>query len=158
MPRQGMRQNILHHATGGEKLPRQALWADLVVTLREVIALEAELAHPNLRIGIVAAVGIQYAAASLAQNGLVGQQGKLRDGLQRSAHDAEGDDEAGGFDPGARPCVPHQAHALHALQLVEIHRSLWRTQLCANPEAASTAQSERSRVMVTKQRLWARLL
>jgi hypothetical protein len=101
-----------------------------VVARGEVVALEAELADPDLGVRVVAAVGVEHPAAAPAEDGLVGEQGELRDGLQRRAHDAEGHDEAGGFDAGARPCVPHQAQALHALQLVEIHRS--RGPNCSN--------------------------
>lgn len=83
-------QHVLHDAAGGEELARQAVRADLVVAGREVVALEAELAHPDLSVGVVAAVGVEHPAAALAQNGLVGQQRQVGDRPQGSAHDTKG--------------------------------------------------------------------
>lgn len=87
------REVVLDGTVRGEELRGEAVLPDAGVGTREGVLPLAERADPDGRAIINAGVGIDDGATIRAVEGIVGQQGDVRERAQRSVHDGEGDDQ-----------------------------------------------------------------
>lgn len=124
--RGGARQRVLDGGVVGDELGGQVVLVDVVVVRREVVALVAEGADPDLGFEVDAAEGVEDGgAAALADDRLVRKDWQVLDRLERRVEASEGDHHARGLKAGGGPHIPREAHAVGRLHLVEIRHRRW---------------------------------
>lgn len=82
---------------------------------REMVALEAEGADPDLGGEVHAREGVEDGGAGLAPERRVGERGDLTVVPDRRDADGEWDHALAGLDLGARPCVPRHPYSVDPL-------------------------------------------
>lgn len=114
-------ERVLNCGVLGVELAREVGVGDGGVVGREVVALVAEGADPDLGGEVDAGVGVEDGGAGLAAERRVGERGDVRVGAERGDAGGERDHALAGLHLRARPHVPAHADAVHAFGIHARH-------------------------------------
>lgn len=113
---------VLNGAVSGKELGGEVVVAHPAVGAGKRVAKETEGAGPDLGWVVHAGVWVEDTAAAGAGEGIVREDGEIRERHQRGAHEAERDHEGRSLRLGGGPRVPRPPQALDRFELQEIHR------------------------------------
>lgn len=114
-------ERVLNCGVLGVELAREVGVGDGGVVGREVVALVAEGADPDLGGEVDAGVGVEDGGAGLAAERRVGERGDVRVGVERGDAGGERDHALAGLHFRARPHVPAHADAVDAFGIHARH-------------------------------------